>query len=138
VDYVLTLRVPIYWSLAFILSAAVPQVSNLLTFVGALCILQFSYTFPAILMVAYNVQNDAILPEEHFDPISGQARRVDNGVKRWIRGYKKKFFLNTFDFIYFLGAAASAGLGLYSAITGMITQFANTDIAPFSCNSPTG
>jgi hypothetical protein len=130
--------VPIYWSLAFILSAAIPQISNLLTFVGALCILQFSYTFPAILMVGYNCQNDSILPEETFSPTTGLPVRVDSGVNRWMRGFRQKLLLNTFDTFYFFGALACCGLGLYSSITGMITQFATTDIKPFSCNSPTG
>lgn len=35
--------VPIYWGLAFVVAAAVPQIANLVTLVGALCILQFQY-----------------------------------------------------------------------------------------------
>lgn len=38
--------VPIYWGGAFVIAAAVPQIANLTAFVGAACILQFSYTFP--------------------------------------------------------------------------------------------
>jgi hypothetical protein len=128
--------VPIYWGLAFVLSAAVPQIANLVTFVGALCILQFSYTFPAILSVGYNCQNDAILPEETYDPVSGNVTRVDSGMKRWIRGFRQKLLLNTFDCIYFLGALACAGLGLYASITSMIDAFASTPITPFTCQSP--
>lgn len=45
--------VPVYWALAFVIAAAVPQISYLSAFVGAACILQFSYTFPPILMVKY-------------------------------------------------------------------------------------
>lgn len=122
--------------LAFVLAAAVPQISNLTTFVGALCILQFSYTFPAILSVAYNCQNDAVLPEETYNPVTGVVTRVDSGVKRWMRGFRQKIFLNTFDFIYFLGALVSAGLGLYATIEGMIKIFGETPITPFTCGSP--
>ena len=35
--------VPVYWGLAFVVAAAVPQIANLITLVGALCILQFQY-----------------------------------------------------------------------------------------------
>ena len=35
--------VPIYWALAFIVAAAIPQIANLTSFVGAACILQFTY-----------------------------------------------------------------------------------------------
>jgi hypothetical protein len=52
-----------------------------------------------------------MLPEENFDPRTGETNRVDNGWKRWIRGYKKKFASNTFDVLYSLAALATAGLG---------------------------
>ncbi|OJJ48146.1 hypothetical protein ASPZODRAFT_112721 [Penicilliopsis zonata CBS 506.65] len=130
--------VPVYWSLAFVVAAAIPQIVNLTTFVGALCIQQFSYTFPPLLLVGYNVQKDAILPEEEFDPRTGQANRVDHGFKRWIRGFKKQLAWNTFDLLYSLAALATAGLGLWAAIVDMRADFAETPLTPFTCTSPTG
>jgi len=130
--------VPIYWVLAWIIAAALPQISNLISFVGAACILQFSYTFPPILLVGYNCQKDAMLPEEEFDPRTGETKRIDQGWKRWMRGYKKKFALNTFDILYCLGAVATAGLGLYASIKGMHDTFATTSITPFTCENPAG
>lgn len=129
--------VPIYWLLAWIVAAAIPQLSNLIVFVGAACILQFSYTFPPILMVAYNCQKDAMLPEEGHDPATGTANRVDNGFKRLMRGYRKKLLWNTFDVLYFLGAGASAGLGIYAAVVGMHKAF-KSGITPFTCCNPAG
>jgi hypothetical protein len=41
--------VPIYWSLAFLLASAIPQFSYLSSLVAAICIMQFTYTFPTIL-----------------------------------------------------------------------------------------
>ena len=130
--------VPIYWALAWILAAAVPQISNLTSFVGAACILQFSYTFPPILLVGYNCQKDAMLPEEEFDPRTGVTTRVDSGWKRWMRGYKKKFAINTFDVLYSLAALATAGLGLYASGTGMRETFKTTKLTPFTCKNPAG
>jgi hypothetical protein len=130
--------VPIYWALAFIVAAAIPQVANLTSFVGAACILQFSYTFPPILQVGYNIQKDAILPEEEFDPATGQANRVDRGLTRWMRGYKKQAVKNTLDILYFIGALATAGLGIYASVTAMHDTFAATPITPFTCQNPAG
>ncbi|KGO74709.1 Amino acid transporter, transmembrane [Penicillium italicum] len=130
--------VPAYWCLAWVVAAAIPQISNLTSFVGAACILQFSYTFPPLLLVGFNVQNDAILPEEGFDPATGQVQRMDNGFKRLIRGYKKKFVWNTFDLIYALCALAAAGLGIWASVTSMNTEFKSGNLTPFTCANPAG
>jgi len=131
--------VPIYWALAFIIAMAVPQITNFSAFVAALCILQFTYTFPPILMVGFKTQRDAILPDETFDPATGQTNHVDSGLKRWIRGYKKELIWNSWDVFYFLGALATAGLGLYSSITAMNYNYNhNPNVSGFSCKSPTG
>jgi hypothetical protein len=130
--------VPIYWGLAFVLAAAIPQISNLTSFVGAACILQFSYTFPPILLVGYNVQKDAILAEEKFDPVTGEVQRVDAGLKRWVRGFMVKWHLNTFNTLYSIAALGTAGLGLYTSTVGMHDAFRDTSITPFSCHNPAG
>ncbi|PWY81746.1 hypothetical protein BO94DRAFT_536947 [Aspergillus sclerotioniger CBS 115572] len=130
--------VPIYWALAWIIAGAIPQISNLTSFVGALCILQFSYTFPPMLLVGYNVQKDAMLPGEEFNPITGETKRVDSGIKRWIRGYKKKFAMNTFDVLYSLAALGTAGMGLWASIVSMKQSFAETPLTPFTCTNPAG
>ncbi|TKA78921.1 hypothetical protein B0A55_03921 [Friedmanniomyces simplex] len=128
--------IPIYWALAFIVAAAIPQIANLTAFVGAACILQFTYTFPPMLKVGYNCQNDSMLEEEEFDPVTGQIQRRDQRWTRWIRGFKKQFAWNTFDCIYALCALATAGLGLYASITGMAQSFAKTSLTPFTCAAP--
>ncbi|SMY20149.1 unnamed protein product [Zymoseptoria tritici ST99CH_1A5] len=130
--------VPIYWALAFIFAAAIPQLSNLAAFVGAAFILQFSYTFPPILMVGFNCQKDAVLPEELDTTVGGRFVRVDSGPQRWIRGYRKQWLLNTFNVIYFVASLAVAGLGIYASILGMRASFKSTPLTPFTCGSPTG
>lgn len=132
--------VPVYWALAFVVAAAIPQISYLTAFVGAAFILQFTYTFPPLLMVAYNVQKDAMLPEERFDPVTNQVQRMDRGFGRFLRGYMKKPIRNSIDLLYFLGALASAGLGIYASVIGMHTAFSDPSFqtTPFSCKSPTG
>jgi hypothetical protein len=34
--------------------------------------------------------------------VTGQVQHLDNGIRRWIRGYRKKLVRNTFDVIYSL------------------------------------
>lgn len=79
-----------------------------------------------------------MLPEEEFNPTTGEVTRVDGGAQRWIRGFMKKPFRNTFDTIYFVCALATAGLGIYASVLGMNQAFTTSDITPFTCNSPTG
>jgi len=131
--------VPLYWGLAFIIGAAVPQISYLSAFVGAAMILQFSYTFPPVLMVGYNCLKDSMTEADHFDPATGTTVTSDRGMARWIRGYKKQFFYNTWNVVYFLGSLVTAILGIYASIVGMHASYSSAgSIKSFSCESPTG
>ncbi len=128
--------VPVYWSIAFIVASAIPQVNNLSGFIAALCILQFSYTFPPFLHVGFQIQKAAIQSGEGFDPATGQTIRHDRGMTRYIRGFKQDLLWNTFHVVYFLGSFTTAILGIYSAIKGMIDSYASGATSSFSCSSP--
>jgi hypothetical protein len=129
--------VPAYWVIAWVVCAAIPQFSYISGLVGAVCILQFTYTFPAILAFGFQIQKDAMVPEESFDPTTKTYNKIDTGVKRWIRGFKVKWHLNTFNFIYFLGALCTAALGIYSSCLGLISAFSgNSAATSFGCGSP--
>ncbi|PQE03234.1 transmembrane amino acid transporter protein [Rutstroemia sp. NJR-2017a BBW] len=130
--------VPVYWVIAFVICAAIPQFSYISGLVGAVCILQFTYTFPAILAVGYQIKKDAMIAgEEHFDPQTGTYNRRDTGVKRWVRGFKVRWYWNVFNFIYFLGALTTAALGIYSSCLGLISAFSGSSVATsFGCGGP--
>jgi len=131
------LMVPIYWALAFVVAGAVPQLGDISSLVGAFCIGNFTYTFPALLKIGFEVKKAAMLPEESFDPVSKRYIRQDGGLKRWIRGYRKTFFFTTFNIIYFLGSLVVCGLGCYAAIMALISAFSGGTVATsFSCTSP--
>jgi hypothetical protein len=89
-------------------------------------------------MVAYNCQKDSVLPEEQFDPHTGEARRVDSGFRRYWRGFKKQLVLNSWDSIYFLAALAASILGIWSSIVGMIAAFDGASVTAFTCANPVG
>jgi hypothetical protein len=134
--------VPIYWTLAFIIGAAIPNFFALSALIAALCIMQFSYTFPPMLYLAFAIKSGAMLPGEGFNPATGQVTLHDRGMKRIIRGFfaggltSWRPWLNMFNIIFMLGSAATAGLGAYSAIEQLIAAFQNPAITAFTCTSP--
>ncbi|KAL9011035.1 MAG: hypothetical protein Q9173_004091 [Seirophora scorigena] len=130
--------VPIYWGLAFVVAAAIPSISNLSGLIAAVCILQFSYTFPPFLMLFHNAQRDAIREGEGFEASTGRTIRHDAGMTRWMRGLRKNVALNAFNLFFFLGSLATAVLGIYSAVVGLIDAYAKTAVSGFSCTNPVG
>jgi len=130
--------IPIYWGLAFVIGAAIPQIANLASLMSALCVIQFSYTFPPIIYAGFLIKRDAMLPGDGFDPATGQVVRQDGGIKRWIRGFKKHAVLNGWHILFFLGSLVTCVLGLYAAIKGMIAAYATGAQSSFSCTSPFG
>ncbi|CAJ2509694.1 Uu.00g147200.m01.CDS01 [Anthostomella pinea] len=129
--------VPVYWALAFVVGAAVPQFSYIVGLVGALFILSFTYTFPAWLAVGFWIKKDAMIEgEERFDPATNTYNYVDQGWKRWRRGFMKKPFFNTFNIVYFFGALVTCGLGCYSSIVSLRQAFESNIATSLSCTPP--
>ena len=129
--------IPIYWSIAFIIGAAIPDFAGFTSIVSATCILQFTYTFPPFLHVAYNVRKNAIQPDEGFDPSTGEVTVHDSGLKRYIRGFfAKDWYLNVWNVLYFLGSLATAGLGIWAAVENLIAIYAEPQLNAFGCTSP--
>ncbi|KAI1610836.1 transmembrane amino acid transporter protein-domain-containing protein [Exophiala viscosa] len=131
--------VPLYWVAAWVISQSVPQINSWIVLVGAGCILQFTYTFPPFMMLGLKIQRDAILPNETFDPATGQVTHVDSGMKRWIRGFKKELAWNLFDLFFYLGSCVTCILGLVAAFTTMVDAYKESvNLTAWKCESPTG
>jgi hypothetical protein len=129
--------VPLYWTLAFIIAASIPAFFQLTSVTAAVCFVQFTYTFPAMLGLAYFVQRGAMLSEVPFDPISGRVVRIDSGMRRIIRGFFGKYMIiNIMLLIYTLGSLVVSGLGAYSAIMSLISTFQEAQVNAFTCTSP--
>ncbi|KAF1988289.1 oligopeptide transporter protein [Aulographum hederae CBS 113979] len=126
--------VPIYWSIAFVIAASIPNFSALSGLVAAVCILQFTYTFPPFLMIGFMVKSDAMQEGEGYDPATRQTIRHDSGMKRWVRGYSKNWLMNTWNLVFMLGALVTAGLGCYSSIESLISAFQSGSNTAFSCS----
>jgi hypothetical protein len=135
--------IPIYWSIAFVIAAAIPNFSGLTSVVAAFCILHFTYTFPPLFAVVYWAKKYALKEGEGFQPESGEVVRHDSGFRRFIRGFffpgfatSKYFYLSVFNILYFLGAMALAGLGAYASIVTLMAAFATSSTNSFTCHSP--
>jgi hypothetical protein len=129
--------VPIYWGIAFVLAAGIPNFSGLTSVVAAVCILQFTYSFPPLLALAYWVKRAALRDGEGFDPATGQTVRHDQGMRRVVRGFlaqkPKELAMSVFNIFYILGALALAGMGAYAAIESLINAFAQSRTTSYTC-----
>lgn len=129
--------VPLFWSLAFILSASIPAFASMVALTAALFFVQFTYTFPALLGLGYLVQKEAMRGETAFDPYTGEMHRRDSGIKRMIRGFFGRYWWACILLtIYALGSLVVSGLGAYSSIESLIAAFQTPQINAFTCQSP--
>lgn len=73
--------------------------------------INFTYSFPGMMYLGWTIQKAAALPGEGFNPSTRVTVRHDQGIKRWIRGYKKTWMISTPTFIYVLAGLACCGMG---------------------------
>ncbi|GAV28244.1 hypothetical protein PMKS-001714 [Pichia membranifaciens] len=128
----------IYWAVAFVFAAAIPNFSSLVSLIGAVCILQFTYTFPFIMQFGFDLQLGALTGDGEYDPVNKVTHRVDSwkNWSRWARGYKQKWFVNTCHLILFFASAATAALGIYASSMSLKQAFADGTTSSFTCKSP--
>lgn len=134
--------IPIYWAVAFVIGAVIPNFNALVGVVGAICIIQFTYSVPPLLFIGAKTMVNAIQPGEGFDPATNTVIRRDTGIKRWIRGFTGGTAIDkavmAWNVIYCLAALALGGLGAYASIVLIIDTFAtgSAGLTTFSCTSP--
>lgn len=129
---------PIYWIVAFIVAAAVPNVGGIVSLVGALFMINFTYGFPGMLYLGHILQNAAKLPGEGFNPANRVTTRHDTGMPRWTRAFKKTWMISLPLSIYILVSLGLCGIGTWAAIEGLIDVFGagGTVATSFGCASP--
>jgi len=137
--YFFSASVLVYWTLAFIIGSAIPQFSNISALIAAVCIFQFTYTFPPFLFLGYCMQTAAIEGDMEYDPQNPSGARVDTwrDWSRWKRALKKRFFFNLWNFLLSLACLSCAILSAYSSIKSIATAFQTIGSATaFGCHSP--
>ncbi|KAG7730136.1 hypothetical protein KL933_001216 [Ogataea haglerorum] len=133
--------VVIYWACAFIIGAAIPGISELVSIIGAFCIFQFSYTLPFLFILCLLIRMDVTSPDS-YDPVSEKLVKADTlrDWSRWKRGLTHGGWLRTFiklsAFLLFLASLACAGLCSYSAIEGAIDYYKTSTASAFGCKAP--
>lgn len=128
--------VPIYWSVAFVVAASIPNFFGLVSVVAAFCVIQFCYSFPPLLALGFWIQKNAMGQDEGFDPATGVVSRHDSGIRRRARGFfSKSWYMNVWRVIYLGSAPATAGLGAYASIEAIIIVFQNPQVNSFACRS---
>ncbi|KAI0147811.1 transmembrane amino acid transporter protein-domain-containing protein [Xylariaceae sp. FL1272] len=129
--------IPIYWFVAFIIAAAIPQFSYIVGLVGAIFMVSFTYVFPAWMALGFMVWEAAIVPEEErFDPATNTYNYIDKGWKRWARGFMKRPLFNSWNVVYLLGALVTSALGTYSAAVSIRAAFTSDLSTSLSCKPP--
>lgn len=114
---------PFYWILAFVVAMSVPQFGAFTNLVGGLFSLNFTYSFSGVMYAAYRIQEGARLPGEGFDPATGVTTRHDQGMKRWIRGFKKSWYIALPTILYAMAGFATSGMGSWAAILALQAAF---------------
>ncbi|KAH9484608.1 N amino acid transport system protein [Psilocybe cubensis] len=135
-----TILVCIYWVLAFIVGSAIPQVQTITGLIAAIAIMQFTYSFPPLLRLGYDVITDAMVEDKAFVPGNGAAGRKDTWKdwSRWKRGlFSGHVLFKLFNLIIALGGLAMACLGMWGAGKAIKATFAQAGAATsFGCRSP--
>ncbi|KAI9744926.1 MAG: hypothetical protein M1818_001852 [Claussenomyces sp. TS43310] len=134
--------VPVWWSIAFVIAAAIPDYFGFVSVISASTLLNLTYTMPPFFALGFDIQKNALLGDqsEGFNPATGPAVRYESTTKRWIRGFLSggafQVAINVWHVIYFLASLSMSGLGMYAAIQGLINAFKDNQLNSFSCQSP--
>ncbi|KIX95517.1 uncharacterized protein Z520_08637 [Fonsecaea multimorphosa CBS 102226] len=122
--YILWLALgPVYWILAMVVAVSVPSFAGLTNLISGLLIVNFTYSIPAIMYVAYIIQKYSELPGEGFDPHTGVTTRYDVGWKRHIRGLRRSWYISIPITLFACGGLACSALGSWSAVESLIEIF---------------
>ncbi|KAK2461346.1 hypothetical protein APHAL10511_006631 [Amanita phalloides] len=138
-----TVLVFVYWSIAFVIGSAIPQIQTITGLIAAIAIMQFSYTFPPLLLLGYNVITDAMSEDGPHVPGSGGSGRIDTwrNFSRWKRGLfggsLYSFLFKLFNLVLGLAGLATACLGMWGAGEAIKATFALGGAATsFGCTAP--
>lgn len=116
--------VPIWWIIAFVIAAAIPDYFGFISIISASCLLNLTYTLPPFFALGFDIQKNAIRTHEGhgFDPVTGVTYRNETTVRRWMRGFVSggpwQVAKNVWHAIYFLASLSMCGLGMYAAVDG--------------------
>ncbi|EJD50784.1 hypothetical protein AURDEDRAFT_135147 [Auricularia subglabra TFB-10046 SS5] len=136
--FIWSAMVLLYWSLAFVIVSAIPAIGALAGLVAAVCIMQFTYSFPPALMLGYEIIVDAMAGET-YSPGQGTSHRVDTWKEwsRWRRGlFGGRWYLKLAHLLLALAAFALAGLGMWGTGLSVKQALEFGAATSFGCQPP--
>ena len=116
--------VPVWWIIAFIIAAAIPDYFGFVSIISASMLLNLTYTMPPFFALGFDIQRNAIRYDqgEGFDPTTGQVKRTETTLQRWVRGFFSggpfQVAINIWHVLYFFASLSMCGLGMYAAVQG--------------------
>ncbi len=84
------------------------------------------------------MQRNSMSPTTAFNPTTGHTTIAHSSFlsRLWQGFWADKWYVNVWHVIHAGGALATAGLGAYAAIQGMIEAFKIPEVNSFTCTSP--
>ncbi|KAI0198814.1 transmembrane amino acid transporter protein-domain-containing protein [Astrocystis sublimbata] len=129
--------VPVWWSIAFVIAAAIPAYVYFVSIISAAALLNLSYTIPPWIALGYDIKRQTA---GTFDPALGRTSRGMVGFRRYVQGFWSggawQVAINVWHVLYFLASLSLSGLGLYASIEGFIEAFEIPQVNSFTCRSP--
>lgn len=120
--FLYALIVPIWWAIAYVIAAAIPDYFGFVSVISAACLLNLTYTLPPIFALGFDINKYAPREGEGFDPATGPFPRSLSYTQRLWRGFVGGGSLqtakNVWHIIYFLASLSMCGLGMYAAVQG--------------------
>lgn len=110
------------WAITFVIGTAIPQVQTIQGLIAAAILLNFSYTFPPLMQLWFDIQADGSREDGNFSPTSGPQRldtwwqwtRIKRGV---FGGGWRRVSFKGFNAIIALAALATCGLGMWGSVS---------------------
>jgi hypothetical protein len=145
--FIWIIMVFVYWSLAFIVGSAIPQVATVSGIVAAICIMQFTYTFPPLMMLGYKMKIAAagLIEEDSLafgEVLDRNVPSKDPGdtwmqMSRWKRAFfSGSWYMNCFNLFLFLASLSMACLGMFGSGKAIQQTFQNGAATSFGCTPP--
>jgi hypothetical protein len=101
-----------------VIGTAIPQVQTIQGLVAAAFLLQFSYSWPPLMQLAFDIQADASRIDGVYEAGRG-VRRHDSwrDPNRWRRGlFTGRMWFKGVNLMFFLAALATCALGIYGSV----------------------
>lgn len=129
--------IPVFWAVGLVLAPAIPQLSAVVTFGGALFGISFNWIFPSVAALWYFIREDAVVSDaETFDETTRTYIYVDQRWKRLVRGMKKRPLFRAFHVILLICSLGTCVYGCVVSIEQVIGPFQSGAVTSFSCKSP--